>query len=125
MKIRIKKRQVCIGDLDKEIELQDRDIVPPVFGSPDFDENFTTNATVWAGIKTVDGKTFFDGVNTETVITHNIFIRFDATVTSETWILFDSRRFDILKVENFEERGEFMLLTCVDRGLANTAATKI
>jgi len=125
VKIRKKKRQVCIGAMDNEIQLQDRNIIPPVFGSPDFDDNFSTTATVWAAINTVDGRTFFDGVNTETPITHVFFIRFDSTVTSETWILFDLRRFDILKVEDFEERGEFMKLICIDRGLASAAATKI
>ncbi len=124
-KIRRKKRQVCLGDLDKQIQLQDRDITPPVFGSADFDEKFTNTDLVWAAIQTVNGKTFFDNVGVETNITHIIYIRYDAAVTSETWVLFDLRRFDILDTENLEERDEFLKLTCVDRGLATLAATKI
>ena len=124
IKIRTKKRQVCIGDLNNLIKLQIRDIVAPVFGSPDYDEQFTDAAEVWAGIDTVSGKTFFDGVGTETSITHYFYIRYDATVTSETWVEFDNRRFDILTTNNLDERKEFMQLVCVDRGSSALQASK-
>lgn len=124
IKIRRKKRQVCIGDMQDEIIIQNRSIVAPEFGKTNFDENFTPNVTVWSAIETVTGKTFFDGVNTDTPITHIIYIFFDSTVTAESWIEFEGRRIDILKVEDFEERHEFMLLTCVDRGLLTREAAK-
>ncbi len=124
IKIRRRKRTVCIGDMQDEITIQDRDIIPPEFGKTDFDENFSNDLTVWSAIKTVTGKTFFDGVNTDTPITHEIYIFFDATVTAESWIIFEDRRIDILKVEDFEERHEFMLLTCIDRGLLTREASK-
>lgn len=119
-----KKRQVCIGDMDEQIILQDRGIGEPLFGSVDFDEDFTNIATVWAAINTVSGKTFFDGVNTETNITHEFFIRFDASVSAETWVEWNSRRFDILDAENYEERSEFMKLICAERGANTIEATK-
>lgn len=124
VKIQRRHRKPCIGDLSDEIILQNRAIAPPVFGDPDFDETFTNTATVWASIKTVAGKTFFDGVNTETLITHEILIRYDSTVTAETWIEFESRRFDILDVDDFEERHEWMYLTCTERGSNTLDATK-
>jgi len=125
VKIRRKKRQICVGDLDTEIILENRNIAPPLFGSSNFDENFTPNATVWAMVSTVSGKTFFDDVNTAISITHEIGIRFDATVTAETWIRLGSRRIDILDVNDLDERGEFMLLTCTDRGADTKDASKI
>lgn len=124
-KVRIRKRQVCIGDLRNKIDLNSRDITAPSFNSVDFDENFVVTKSVWAGIETQTGKVFFDGVETETAISHIMYIRFDATVTAETWITFASRRIDILKVEDMEERGEFMKLTCSDRGFENREASKI
>ena len=124
-KIRRKKRQVCVGDLDTEITLQNRAITPPVFGSVDFTETFTDDGTIFAMVNTIDGKTFFDGVNTETVITHEIYIRFDSTVTSETWVELNIRRIDILRVENLDERSEYMKLTCVDRGQITNVATEL
>ncbi len=124
IKIRRKKRKICIGDLDTEIILQNRVLTEPLFDSVDFDETFNPVATVLAMVNTVSGKTFFDGVNTDVNITHEIGIRFDATVTTETWIELNGNRIDILDVNNLEERGEWMLLTCVDRGSTSKNATK-
>jgi SPP1 family predicted phage head-tail adaptor len=106
-----------VGDLNQRITLQDRDIVPPIFGGPDFIEDFTEDNERWAAIQTVHGKTFFDGVNQRDVnLTHEIFIRYDSTVTAETWILYNSRRFDIVSVEDLDEQHEFMRLLCIDKG---------
>jgi len=112
----------------KPITLQDRNIVPPPFGSPDFGENFDGDNTVQAIIKTIRGKTFFDGVGTETPITHEICIEYDAdnnvtddTVTAETWILFNNKRIDILAVENCCEEDEVLILTCAARGAGEAA----
>jgi len=112
-----RRRVVCAGDLDKQVVIQNRAIVAPDWNSPDFDETFSGDVTVWANIQTVTGKTFFDSVNQrDTTVTHELLIRYDSTVTSESWILYDSRRFDILAVENLEERDEYLKLTCVDKG---------
>lgn len=118
VRIRRKKRQVCIGDLETKIILENRNIQAPEFNTVDFDEVFTEAVpNVWSMIETVRGKTFFDGVSTEKDITHLIYIMFDSTVTAETWVKFsDGRRLDILDVENLDERSEFMLLHCQDLG---------
>lgn len=123
-KIKIAKRRLCIGDLNRRIELKNRDITAPIFNTVDFIETFTPNKCVWGGVETVSGKTHFDGVATDITITHNWYISFDETVTAETWIVYACRRFDILKVENFEERNEFMKLICVDRGSVDIEASK-
>ncbi len=119
-KLRRKRRQPCIGDLDTQIVLQDRSITPPTT-TVDFSETFTENATVWAGMSTGRGKTTFDGSNTEQDITHEFTIRFLSGITAETWILFESRRFDILDVEDFEERHEWLILRCNERGSTSKA----
>lgn len=124
IKIQRKKRQICLGDMDKQILLQDRGIGEPFFGSVDFTEDFTTNDKVWAAINTVSGKTFFDGGGTDINITHEFYTRYDASVTAETWIEFESRRFDILDAEDLEERHEYMKLICAERGNKTTEATK-
>jgi len=123
-KIKRNKRQVCIGEMDTEITLQDRAITPPVFGDPDFDENFTDTGIVWAAVNTVSGKTWFDGVNTDINITHEIYIYYDPTVTDQTWVLLNGRRIDILNFEDLEERNEFLKLTCTDKGPAAKQANK-
>lgn len=98
------------------ITLQNRDIVAPFFNTTDFDENFSNDQDVQAVVKTVRGKTFFDGVSTESRITHEICIKYLAGVTAETWILFKGRRIDILSVENCCEKDDVLILTCNERG---------
>lgn len=124
MRIKAKKRVVCIGDLNHSITLQDRSIQPPVFGEVDFQERFNLFGVVFALIKTVSGKTHFDGVSKETNITHEIYIVFDDAVNDQTWIILDGgRRLDILEFENLDERGQFLKLTCTDRGDSSKVAT--
>lgn len=111
----------------KPITLQNRDIVAPEYGSVDFDENFSGDVEVNAIIKTVRGKTFFDGVATERPITHVIRIEYvegqidDDTVTAETWVLFKNKRIDILAVENCCENDEVLVLTCSNLGSGEVA----
>lgn len=123
-KLRRLKRQVCIGDLDNQIVLQDRSITPPVSGV-DATEDFTTNDTVDAKVDTSRGETIFDGVSPDGVdVTHIFTIRFITGITAETWVGFKSQRFDILDVENLEERDEWLKLRCTNRGTATNAATE-
>lgn len=103
------------------ITLQNRDIIPPVFGTPDFDESFSGDQNVTALICTERGKTLFDGVAIDTPITHKISIEYIVGVTAETWILFNGRRFDILDVENCCENDEILKLMCTERGVGEAS----
>lgn len=103
------------------ITLQNRDIVSPVFGSIDFDEDFTADQEVNALIKTIKGKTFFDGVSTERLITHEMCIEYIGGVTADTWVLFKGRRIDVLAVENKCEQDAVLVLICSDRGTGEAA----
>lgn len=107
----------------KTITLQNRAISSPEFGTPDFDEAFTSTDDVQAILQTQRGKVLFDGVSTDERITHKICIEYLAGVTSETWILFDGRRFDILDVENCGEQDICLILRCNERGTG--AAAKV
>lgn len=112
--IRPKKRKVCSGDLRHKITLQTRSLTPPT--DVDFTEDFVTLGTPFAAIITLKGVVFFDGVNTETVATHDFIIRFRSDVTAETWILYKNQRYDILFTENYEERNTFLLMRCAKSG---------
>lgn len=123
-----RRRRVCIGDLRDRVVLHDRAIVEPEFGVADFTEKFTAKEEVWARVESVQGKTFFDGVNStgaasgDIALTHEITVRFDPTVGAETWVEFKGNRFDVVNAENLEERDEFLLLRCVERGAKSQAA---
>jgi len=110
------KKQVCIGSLDTPIELNNRAIQAPLVGGVDFDETFTPSTTVFALVETKIGVTIFDDSNTERTISHFFYIRFDSTVTQETWIKYNGNLYDIINVENLQEKDEFLLLRCNLRG---------
>lgn len=119
--IKRKHRKICVGDLNTLIKLQSRNIVSPVFDNVDFNEDFQNQSEIWAMIETQSGKTTFDGISTDVNITHKITVRFDSTITTETWVEIDSRKFDIVFTENIEERGEWLLLSCKIRGVGEAA----
>ena len=105
----------------KTITLQNRDIAAPLFGASDFDEEFSGDQDVKAIVKTIKGKTFFDGVSAERLITHEMRLEYVAGVTAETWILFKGRRIDVLAVENCCENDKVLVLTCSGRGVGEAA----
>ena len=98
----------------------------PVFGTTNFTEDFNGTGETWAKIVTTAGKTQFDGVGTDVSFTHEITIRYDAAVSSETWIRYKDRRFDIINggVEDLEERQEYLVLKCVDNGSVDKDAAR-
>lgn len=122
--IRGRRRAICIGDLDRMIILENRAIQSPKDGV-DYTELFTDKpiddsplspGEVWSMIETSSGATVFDGTNIERVYTHRFYIRWIPDVTSETWILFDGDRYEIINVEDLDARREFLLLKATLRG---------
>ncbi len=110
-------RKICVGDLNTRITVSDREITEPAFGQTSFGESFTNAFTPWAKIRTVNGRTIFNGVDTDVAISHEITIRHDSRVTSESWIqLADGTRLDIRDTNDLEERNEYLVLLCNARG---------
>jgi SPP1 family predicted phage head-tail adaptor len=117
--IKRKNRAVCIGDMRDKITVQVRSITPPAAGGVDFTEVFTEDKTIWAMVETRSGVEIFDGTNLVGVATHYFYIRYLSNLTAESWVKFKSKYFDILDIQNFEERDDFMLLRCNERGTVN------
>lgn len=116
-KIRTKKRQVCTGDLMHETKLYDRTISRDNDGNVDYILTFENEVFAWSAIDTLSkGQDVFDGANLLGVATHIFYIRHIEGLTAEKWIQFDNRNFDILTVENLDERKDFMALYCNERG---------
>jgi head-tail adaptor len=109
------------------ITLQNRAIEEPDFDDFDYDETFTDavpGEDVYALIETINGVTIFDGVATDVNVTHHFYINVIDGITAETWVEFDSRRFDVLRAENLDERSEYMRLICTERGANTFEASK-
>jgi head-tail adaptor len=120
VKLRRKSTRVCIGSLDKLIELQLRTLGVPVDDSSRVTETFTTLITVPAMIETIANRTFFSNTNTPTegIRTHDFYIRYipGTTVDIGTWIKYDGEEFRIIGSENLNEEGRFLWIRTTVRG---------
>ena len=123
-RIERRHRKVPLGDLRDRVKLVSRGIAPPKANAPTgAGATFARRRDVWASIMSVVGAQFFDGHNVDREVTHVLLIRYDATVTAETWVeLSDGTHLDIVEVQDLERRREYLRLTCVERGLKSKAA---
>lgn len=115
-KIKAIKRQICIGDLKDRIEIFLRSQVSKNDGKIKSVMDFSSVATVWAKVTTTRGSQLFDGVELADPFTHEIEIRFRADIDAEKWIDFKGNRYDIVDVQDYDERNEFLLLLCKKKG---------
>lgn len=120
-KIRRKKRSVCVGGLSDRITIYDRDIRPPLFNTSEQTQLYSGGKEVWSSVETTRGKEIFNGTQLLGVRTHIILLRFDPEreVTTEDVVEFKGSYYDILGVQNLEERDEWLELSCGTRGNKN------
>jgi len=113
--IKFKHRGICTGDLNRRIKLRTRSLDAPPTGV-DFKHTFSENIITWAALVSVKGKNVFGGTNMDTAISHIFYIRYREGITAEWWVNFHSSNYDIVDVENFDERNEFIALMCNELG---------
>ena len=122
--IRSRKRRVCAGDLDTQIEIFDRNIrAPDSFSGWQHNQDYTPKATPWALVKSLNGIATFDGINLSGVQSLEIFIRYRDDVTAEDFVRIDGQNIEITSVEDLDRRKEFLRLVCLDRGAVEKEAS--
>lgn len=118
--IKIKHRKICVGDLDRQIEIYQRDLRTAQM-DVDYREEFTKIDDFWAAVQTssvgrLNHRREFDGTNLGDAFTHLFYIHFDDRITQEAYISFNGEYYDILETENIDERDEWMALYTNVRG---------
>lgn len=114
--IKGKKRRICAGDLRLKINLFDREIQPNVSKKPAYDASFVGGISVSAMLLTRSGAQILNGVAVTTKPTHDFFIRYKPDIEATKWILFKDNIYDVIEVENLEERDEFLRISCIKKG---------
>lgn len=110
---RRRRRLVALGDLNEKIDIQTRTLRSQFeSGDNTADEVFVTVASPWSCIETIRGQNFFDNIEQGLNPTHAFYIRFRPLTSQEFWIWYRGVRYDILDVENMDERSEFLKLSC-------------
>lgn len=101
-----------IGNLRHRVELQTYKEAQDAYHGTY--TTWTTIRTLSAAIESVKGYITFDTQQINETITHKIMIRFqpDLVITSENWLLMNSRRFRIRNVQNLFEKERFLVLLC-------------
>lgn len=118
------RRIIALGDLNEKISLQTR-VQQSAFesGNNSDQEVFSTIATPWCCVETYRGKNYFDNIEQGANPTHVFIIRYRPLTTQEYWIIYRGTRFDILDVENLDERSEFLKFMCKASGEVTTTPT--
>lgn len=116
--ISIKKpnQAVSVGDMRDSIIIYNQAITAPSGSNIDFTENFVMFKNVKSLVIVKSGEEIFDKSNLLTIATHFIYIRWFPELTAEYWIQYRSDFYDILDIENLDERNRFYLLKCKLRG---------
>ena len=74
--------------------------------------------TLWR----VNGRTIFNGVDTDIALTHEITVRYDPDIGAETWVqLVDGTRLDVVDTQDLDERNEYIVMLCNARGTTEAA----
>lgn len=82
-------------------------------GEGGFTENYATVRTCWASIEPIKAVQQYDYQSIGVDATHLIKIRGSIMVDEKKYkIIFGNRSFEVLTVENIQERGVYSVITC-------------
>ena len=70
------------------------------------------SATRWAQVQPLTGREYFDAQQVKSDVTHMVTMRKYTSVTTTNRLVHNSRNFNILSVQNIDERGKKMVLMC-------------
>jgi len=129
---RVKATKLCMGDLKHLVEIQSRVLTPSDLEGSQPVETFTTVRQQWCAIETVRGVrrgvAQFARINIEENATHLFWCVWDSDLPSvenrNNFILHDSRRFKVLKIDNTNERNTVIAIQTTERGEDTEEASK-
>lgn len=126
---RIKAVKLCLADLVHLVQIQTRDLEPSGYDSSQPVEVFTTIRTQWCAVETVGGGVSrFGKINILEDTTHIFWTMYDSSFPDlenrNHWILSQSIRFKVLKVDNINERDTALAIQTTERGDSSLEAAK-
>jgi len=129
---RVKKTKTCIGDKPHLVSIQTRDLTESDFESSQPDEDFTTVRSQWCALETIgfpnSGVARFAEINIEEGSTHIFWADYDSAFPSvengNHYILYNDKRYKVLRVDNINELNETLAIQVTERGEDSEEATK-
>lgn len=115
--LRRKLRKISSGDLRDEIVVSLKSIAAPIAASVAPEMGFSNLPFFWAKIETMERKELFAGTQLLGIRTHQFTIRYpDEDITSDHVVVFLGKLYDVLSINDFEERQEYLVLNCGEKG---------
>ena len=71
---------------------------------------WSTLVNIWCKIEDTGGNESFIAGREEAVLNIKVTANYDATVTPKTRLVFDSKTYDITRVDNVDRRGVYMVI---------------
>ena len=84
-------------------------------GEGGFTETYTGTATTWAAISPIRANQQMEYRSIGVDATHLIKLRGNVSINEADRVVFGSRVFEVLTVENIQERGILKVITCKER----------
>lgn len=119
--IKLYHRRLCAGYLDRLIEINVRQSDAMTTGAG-IDQRFNPVRKVWSALKTSKGREMFFTTNMDKAVSHVFYIRYIDCLNSEKWICYSGEFYDIVDVENLDERNEWLAIYCNVRGSGSNEA---
>jgi len=107
------KRRICVGSLDKRIDIIYRGIVP---NDISYTMDLTDKTNIPASVRTKTKTATFDGINVETTLTHLFRIRYGISVEKNNTIKFNGKCFRVTGIENIDGMNRFQEIETTERG---------
>lgn len=100
-----------IGQLKDRVTIQNYVRTPDGYGG--YTETWQDIATVWANIKPLRGREFFQAQQIQSEVTHKITIRYRNDIDETCRVKYNGQIFDIKSIIDIDNRHRFLELMCV------------
>lgn len=116
------KKMLCITSLKTSVVVYDRDIRAPK-ADGNHSERYSNPRPVKAQVETRGkGVDVFSDISQDYVtVSHLITMRFMQNITSQNWVQFGGKNYDVLKAENIDEESRYLRLYCSLSGSTSKA----
>lgn len=103
-----------IGELRDKVTIQEYIQTPDRYGG--FSETWQDKYTVWANIKPLRGREYFEMQKIQSEITHKITIRYRSDINTLNRIRYKERILNIKSVIDIDNRHRYLEIMCIGSG---------
>ncbi|WP_069649642.1 phage head closure protein [Caloranaerobacter ferrireducens] len=100
-----------VGLLRDRVTIQNYVRIPDGYGG--YTETWQDVATVWANIKPLRGREFFQAQQIQSEVTHKITIRYTDAVNITSRIKYKNKTFEIKSIIDIDNRHRFLEIMCI------------